>query len=448
MYWELRCYKTAESPTIMGVTYSCPVGSYRLYYKLQGWYGVTIGSKVLLTSGNGDDAGGYVRFRNGTSNLWSMTGQGFNYAGKCPRWPDNSPANSWYDVSDAEWGNYSVYPEGLITVSSGTTLSLNLTYNITLRYNTQYSRNVSKTSSSTSVSVSGGSFLINTVTSPVGCSAWFTKDGTTVPSGSYVFLGDTLVYHYSVQTGYEITSHKVNGITRADGYSFTVTSGMSSTLIASAECVVQSFLLSLSTTTGIALTITRTSSPKQGASTGVLSNGATIYYSDVLQIVFTVSVGYNVTTHTINGSEAALDSSMAVNSAVTVVAAAALKTFLLDLDLDSGSIAVVTRTYSPIGNATLGQLSDGDTLYYSDVIEISTSARPGYVFQGATLNGSQISSPYSVTQDVTIVVVTIAAGGYIGTGTAFDLYQFLIRSQQDWDLYRIVIKSSQGWDTY
>ena len=52
------------------------------------------------------------------------------------------------------------------------------------------------------------------------------------------------------------------------------------------------FTLTKNTSTGVTLTVNRTSSPNQRASTGTVSTGNTIYYGDVITITCTASSGY------------------------------------------------------------------------------------------------------------------------------------------------------------
>ncbi len=52
------------------------------------------------------------------------------------------------------------------------------------------------------------------------------------------------------------------------------------------------FSLTKNTSTGVSLTIKRTSSPNQRATTGTISTGNTIYYGDVITITCTASSGY------------------------------------------------------------------------------------------------------------------------------------------------------------
>ena len=63
---------------------------------------------------------------------------------------------------------------------------------------------------------------------------------------------------------------------------------------ASFSADVLSYTLTISKPEGVdSITVTRTSSPLKGASTGTLSNGATIYYGDTLTASATASTNYN-----------------------------------------------------------------------------------------------------------------------------------------------------------
>lgn len=160
MYWELRFYTSSETPTIGGRTYSCPAGSYRLYHKLQGWYGVQISGNIRLVNRIGQVAAAYVALRNGTTDIWVMGTQGVDYASQNPSFGSNNPPNTWRDVADASAAGYQVYPEGILAVSQGATLSLNLSYYVGLYYDNSHKANASATSASTTVVVTGGQSAI------------------------------------------------------------------------------------------------------------------------------------------------------------------------------------------------------------------------------------------------------------------------------------------------
>lgn len=92
-------------------------------------------------------------------------------------------------------------------------------------------------------------------------------------------------------------------------------------LSCSAGSVMAFTLTKSSLPTGVsAHTVTRTSSPLAGASTGALSNGATIYYGDVLTQTATAASGYNApsvnwSTITVDGNETATVTAGAKNKA-------------------------------------------------------------------------------------------------------------------------------------
>ncbi len=61
-----------------------------------------------------------------------------------------------------------------------------------------------------------------------------------------------------------------------------------------AQWEVDSYTATWSTGTGYTITVTRTSSPYEGAATGTISSGATVYYGDVLSVTYAASTGYTL----------------------------------------------------------------------------------------------------------------------------------------------------------
>lgn len=82
------------------------------------------------------------------------------------------------------------------------------------------------------------------------------------------------------------------------------------------------YSLSISAGANTTVTVNRTSSPNQHASTGNLSSGSVIYYGDVLKITATASSGYNLSTFTVNGSGFTSGNTVTVTGAVTVITTA------------------------------------------------------------------------------------------------------------------------------
>ena len=173
------------------------------------------------------------------------------------------------------------------------------------------------------------------------------RGSTTLSNGATITYGDVLTITFGASDGYNLGAHTVNGSTFASGGSHTVTGAVS--VVSSAT--VKSFTLSISAGAGSTITVNRTSSPKQGAATGNLANGATVYYSDKLKITFGVSEArYELGAHTVNGSTFTSGSTHTVGGAVAVASTASLRTYTLTISHDANSAVQVKRgsTRSPI----------------------------------------------------------------------------------------------------
>lgn len=160
--------------------------------------------------------------------------------------------------------------------------------------------------------------------------------------------------------------------------------------------------LSISAGDGASVTVNRTFSP--WATTGGLSSGSTVYDGDVLTIIFSVSTGYNLSTHTVNGADFESGGSLTVSANVTVSATAALLTYTLTIDADSHALVTVTRG----GEA----LSNGAEISHFDLLSVTASAVSGYKVSAADINGTAISPDtaisHTVSGPVTVTVFTEA----------------------------------------
>ncbi len=108
-----------------------------------------------------------------------------------------------------------------------------------------------------------------------------------VANGSEVYYGDVLNVTYTANTGYNLTSVGEKTIT--------VDADVTSEKIY-ATAAVKSYKVSWANSTGCNISVSRTSSPNQGASTGALSNGATIYYGDTLSVTYSAHTYYSLLT--------------------------------------------------------------------------------------------------------------------------------------------------------
>lgn len=215
-------------------------------------------------------------------------------------------------------------------------------------------------------------------------------------TGDPVYYNDALTLSFSAETGYDLGVCRANGVVVQSG-SY---SAPDDDLLISAAATVQQFLLDLTTNTGAIITVTRTSSPKQGAARGPLVDGDTVYYSDVLTVAFSAETGYAITEKTINGSAAAASSvSHTVTGAVNAVAVAAVRSFRLTLSAGTGAVIEVERLSSPKQGAPSGALADGDTVYYSDELSVVFYAESGYTLATKMINNVivQASANHTVT---------------------------------------------------
>lgn len=167
-----------------------------------------------------------------------------------------------------------------------------------------------------------------------------------------------------------------------------------------AHWTLKTYTLSISQGSGSTITVTRGGTP--------LNNGATISHFDVLAISISANTGYNIGTHTVNGSNWT-SGNYTVSGATSVVSTATKKTFKLTITQGSKSTATVNRTESPIGGASTGSLSTNATLYYNDKLKVTFSASGGYHITTHTVNGSTFTSGNTHTATAAVTVVSAAA---------------------------------------
>ena len=284
---------------------------------------------------------------------------------------------------------------------------------------------------------SNTSVVVNRTASPLGGSIGRVYNGGTL------YYGDTITVSYSVSTGCNISTHTINGTTFSSGSSYTVTSSIS--VITSAT--VNSFSLSITNDGNVNVTVNRTSSPLQGASQGYLSNGATIYYGDVLSIVFSAKTGYTINVHTKNGTTFASGNAHTVTTNISLVFSGTMNRYSFTKTVSPGLSVVVTRTSSPMAGAPTG-VFDGNELYYADVILINASANPGYSIEAMRINGTPYyDNPHEVTitSAIALAVLSKALGFvHIDSGAAIEKYKILIDTGSRFDQYRAMIDTGSA----
>lgn len=181
-----------------------------------------------------------------------------------------------------------------------------------------------------------------------------------------------------------------------------------------------------------------------------LASGATVYYNDRLKISYSAKIGYSIESALLNNQTITNGITHAVSGNVSVVVVATVISFTLTINQGEGTIITVNRTSSPKASASLGLLSNGDALYYSDILNITFKAEFGYDLLTHTINGEPASDQdYAVLQDV-IVAATAEQTGlvYIDNGSGWEAYEIWIDNGTSWDLYIPYIDDGVAWQQY
>lgn len=185
------------------------------------------------------------------------------------------------------------------------------------------------------------------------------------------------------------------------------------------------------------VTCQRTSSPA-GAGTGTLTNGATIYDSDVLKFTFTPATNYTIKTHTVNGTIFTSGNSHTVSGDVSVVVVAEPSIFTLSLNYDSGVNLTVKRNGTALANGAVLNKGEVLTITYSLKDDSTTS------IQEATLNGSTISSGASHTVNGSVIVRVYSQTKQ----TQCMVYQAEVYNGSSWANVGLVEFYDSNWRTY
>lgn len=195
------------------------------------------------------------------------------------------------------------------------------------------------------------------------------------------------------------------------------------------------FTLTKSVGTGSSITVNNSTTGKTN-----LASGALVAKGDVLKISFGVSAGYNLGTHTVNGTTFTSGNTYTVSGNVTVKTTASVKSYSLSVSTDGHATVTVNRISSPLKGESTGNLSDGATIYYNDVLAITVSPSAGYEAKTATLNGGEIVSPHTVTGVVSIIVITSPLGfAYIDINTEVTTFSMLIDTGSAIERFRAYI---------
>lgn len=146
-----------------------------------------------------------------------------------------------------------------------------------------------------------------------GASVWY---GTDVFEIS-VKASEGYTLNYFTLNGVKVPFNSTNIKKTSDGR-YTLASDDNASIVASAS--IKEYKLSATAGTGSYITVTRKASKKSGAQLGVLSNGATLYYLDTIEVSVGVEAGYEIVDTVVSGCTENDDGTFTVtgNTSVTV----------------------------------------------------------------------------------------------------------------------------------
>lgn len=346
--------------------------------------------------------------------------------------------------NSGSWTNFPPYSGSISTFtvqhnSSGSaTFSLGIKGTIISMYTVQQG----STQRSSYDSTSGVSITI-TESAPYAIT-YNANGGSGAPNSQSIYAN--VSYNLSTatptRTGYNFLGWSTNSSATSASYSPGQSVTLNGNLALYAVWQKKSFTLSISQGTGSTISVKRSGT--------TLNNGATIYYGDVLAISISANTGYNIGTHTVNGTTWT-SGNYTVTSAVTVKSTATLKTYTLSITTSQQGVTTsINRLTSPIGGGSIGAITNGATLYYNDTLAISYTIGGAYQLLTATVNNVDISSqslPYNITVQSNVVIsVTAKLGAIIYIGN--EAYQIFIGDGTNWNQYQAFIGNGSEFDQY
>ena len=212
--------------------------------------------------------------------------------------------------------------------------------------------------------------------------------GSVEKTGMTVFVGQPVgSLPVPSRTGYNFVAWTdENGATVTENSVFTTVKDVTLT----AKWSAKAYKATWNTGTGYSITVNRTSSPYASASTGNLKSGAVVYYGDVLSVTYAANTGYSLT----GQGKTSITVTCDVTSA-DIFTSAKVNTYTVSWKTGTGYTITVKRTSSPLQGAGNKTLSNGETVYYGDVLSVTYAASVGYSL------GSKGATAVTVTGNIT-----------------------------------------------
>lgn len=142
------------------------------------------------------------------------------------------------------------------------------------------------------------------------------------------------------------------------------------------------------------------------------------------------------------------------NEAAILYAVWGAKQYMLSIITSpNGVTSQISRVSSPLGNGSIGEITNGATLYYNDVLSINYTIGGVYQLISATVNNIDISDnvPYSLTVNSNVVVnisVKLGAIVYIGNEAYQAFIGTLVNGNVIWQQYQAFIGNGSTYDQY
>ena len=328
-----------------------------------------------------------------------------------------------------------VYAGDVLTISFSADAGYNLGIH-TVNGKTFTSGDIHTVSASVAVAVSAilKTFKL-TISAGTGTTITVLKSGAALANGATITYGDKLTVNFELNAGYILQSHTVNDADFTSGDVHEVTGNVT----VAATAIPGSYKLTIQQGEGTIITVT-----KDGQ---ILASGDAVGYRDQVMILFETEEGYDLQTHTANGEELGSRESYTVTEDVTVAATASLKQFVLSVSVNEGGTVTVERTASAGGG--IGQLQNGEVLYYGDQLTVSFADDETHDVAEASQNGVAIQSGTELTvqNDVSVIVVFMLSGGvvFINEGDTDGKYYVFIANGSSWNLYEAYRDTGTEW---
>lgn len=283
-----------------------------------------------------------------------------------------------------------------------------------------------------------------------------------IQNGDQVWNLDRFTISCTASDGYELASYvygektynfAFSGIDVRDSY-FELYYGVSDNGLSNPSIVStaypKQYTLSISQGEHSSISITRISSEDTDAVIGAeLADGDAIYHFDKLQVNFKADAGYDYSVRTASGQILSDGDIIQVSDNVSIVSEATVEQYTLTLEPDTGSTITVRRKSSPLQNATIGVVNNNETIYHSDVLEITLSSSPEYKIANQYVNQEVFASgdTFEVTGDITVKTVTELSGiAYIYDGASFGQYLIHIFHNGAWAQYIPYVYKDSTWN--